>query len=70
MGDMSTEHFSPYRADGKLVSGRVDWMGEEGTDEDSMASSVLLLVHSSRSDRPLSRSWPVSLPLPDMRDRN
>ena len=59
---MEAEHFSPYRADGKLVS----WpcVEEEkgygrGADNCSMASFVWLLVPRSLSDRLLSRNWLV-----------
>ena len=39
--EMEAEHFSPYRADGKLVSPRSVRRRKRGADECSMASCVL-----------------------------
>jgi len=58
---MEAEHFSPYRADGKLVSWScVEEEGNgRGADERSMASFVWLLVLRNLLDRLLSRNWLV-----------
>jgi hypothetical protein len=59
MSEMDTEHFSPYRADGKLVRLSRHDGKEVETDCCSMGLSVLLLGLSSLLDKQLYRSWLV-----------